>query len=129
MAEEAWAKYIQEFQSVSEAGMVPCQGDNLALMCACGGHGVHLSWFVDEELIFNPCFYLVFGMGEAASWRWRLRHVWQYLRYGCAHLEDVSLEPEDALKLRDFIDRWLRWLKSRSRKDLRAYFESKLLEE
>lgn len=128
MSEEAWAKYIKEYQHVSETGMIPCKGDNVALMCQCGGHGMHLSWFVDEETIFNPCLYLVLGMGDTASWRFRLSHIWQYLRYGYAHLEEVSLEPEAALKLRDFINRWLRWLKTQTRKDLRIYFESNLLE-
>jgi len=121
--------YIKKFQHISDTGMIPCRGDDLALICECGGHGLHLSWFVDEDTIFNPCLYFVFGMGEAPGWKWRLRHIWQYFRYGFAHLEEVSLDPEDALKLRDFIDRWFRWLKSQPNKDLRAHFESKLLEE
>ena len=75
--------------------------DILHLTCECHTHELHFEKDFEDEM-----WYVSFwqrGYAEQSSWSYRLRCIWHILKTGRPYGDEVILNKEDLIKLREYI--------------------------
>jgi hypothetical protein len=78
--------------------------------CECGTHLLQVVSDIEETNPKLHSFYLavyLYGYHTPLSWRYRWRYIWRLLRGKELYDDQITMTPEEAKKLSDFITRHL----------------------
>ena len=82
------------------------KGNELHLTCSCHCHQLHLE--KDEEVGMWYVSVWQRGYSIETSWRYRFRCIWHILKTGRPYGDEVVLEKQDMVELKEYIDEQLK---------------------
>lgn len=82
------------------------KNNKLHLTCECHTHELHFEKDFEEDM-----WYVSFwqrGYTTETSWRYRLKCIWHILKTGTPYGDEVILNGNDLLKLKEYIDKQIK---------------------
>lgn len=85
--------------------MIHMKNDTLHLTCSCHTHELHFEKDLEEDIWYSSFWQQ--GYISDTSYKYRLKCIWQILKTGRPYGDQVVLDKNDLIKLKNYIDEQL----------------------